>query len=46
MGGQISIYTNEAPLLDGKNYSSWRENMIRYLKSRGYGFWESVLSKP
>jgi hypothetical protein len=32
MGGQIVISTNEAPLFDGTNYSSWRENIKRYLK--------------
>jgi hypothetical protein len=46
MGGQIAISTNEAPLFDGTNYSSWRENMKRYLKSRGSGVWDSVVSKP
>jgi hypothetical protein len=46
MGGQIVISTNEAPLFDGTNYLSWRENMKRYLKSRGSGVWDSVVSKP
>jgi hypothetical protein len=46
MGGQIAISTNEAPLFDGTNYLSWRENMKRYLKSRGSGVWDSVVSKP
>jgi hypothetical protein len=46
MGGQISISTNEAPLFDGTYYSSWMENMKIYLKSRGSGFWDSVVSKP
>jgi hypothetical protein len=46
MGGQIAISTNEAPLFDGTDYSSWRENMKRYLKSRGSGVWDSVVSKP
>jgi hypothetical protein len=46
MGGQIVISTNEAPLFDGTDYSSWRENMKRYLKSRGSGVWDSVVSKP
>jgi hypothetical protein len=40
------ISTNEAPLFDGTDYSSWRENMKRYLKSRGSGVWDSVVSKP
>jgi hypothetical protein len=35
----------KSPLFDGTNYSSWRENMKRYLKSRGSGFWDSVVSK-
>jgi hypothetical protein len=46
MGGQIAIFSNEAPLFDGTNYSSWRENMKRYLKSRVSGVWDSVVSKP
>jgi hypothetical protein len=46
MGGQIAISTNEAPLFDGTNYLSWRENMKRYLKSRGSGVWDSIVSKP
>jgi hypothetical protein len=46
MGGKIVISTNEAPLFDGTNYSSWRENMKRYMKSRGYGVLDSVVSKP
>jgi hypothetical protein len=41
MGGQIAISTNEAPLFDGTNYLSWRENMKRYMKSRGFGVWDS-----
>jgi hypothetical protein len=46
MGGQIVISTNEASLFDGTNYSSWRENLKKYLKSRGYGVWDLVVSKP
>jgi hypothetical protein len=46
MGGQSVISTNEAPLFDGTNYSSWRENMKIYLKSIGSGVWDSVVSKP
>jgi hypothetical protein len=45
MGGQIVISTNESPLFDGRDYLSWRENMKRYMKSRGYGVWDSVVSK-
>jgi hypothetical protein len=45
MGGQIVISTNEAPLFDGTDYSSWMKNMKIYLKSRGYGVWDSVVSK-
>jgi hypothetical protein len=37
MGGQIVISTSEAPLFDGTDYSSWRENMKIYPKSRGSG---------
>ena len=46
MGGKFYFSTNEDPLFDGTNYSSWRENMKRYMKSRGYGVWDSVVSKP
>jgi hypothetical protein len=46
MGGQIVISTNEAPLFDGTYYLYWRENMKRYLKSRGSRVWDSVVSKP
>jgi hypothetical protein len=46
MGGQMALSTNEAPLFDGTNYSSWRENMKQYLKSRGSEVWDSVVSKP
>jgi hypothetical protein len=46
MGGHIAISTNEAPLFDGTNYLSWRENMKIYLKSRGSRVWDSVVSKP
>jgi hypothetical protein len=46
MGGQMSISTNEALLFDGIDYSSWRENMKIYLKSRGSRVWDSVVSKP
>jgi hypothetical protein len=42
----MALSTNEAPLPDGTNYSSWREKMKWYLKSRGYGVWDSVESKP
>jgi hypothetical protein len=27
MGGQMVLFTIEAPLFDGIDYSSWRENM-------------------
>jgi hypothetical protein len=46
MGGQFAISTDEAPLFDGIDYLSWRENMKRYMKSRGSGVWDSVVSKP
>jgi hypothetical protein len=46
MGGKIIISINEALLFDGTNYLSWRENMKRYLKSRGSRIWDSVVSKP
>jgi hypothetical protein len=34
MGGQMDLSAIEAPLFDGTNYSSWRENMKYYLKSK------------
>jgi hypothetical protein len=46
MGGQMALSTNEATLFDGIDYSSWRERMKWYLKSIGYGVWDSVVSKP
>jgi hypothetical protein len=46
MGGQIFISTNESPLFDGTYYSSWRENMKRYMNSRGSRVWASIISKP
>jgi hypothetical protein len=36
----------KAPLFNGADYLSWRENMKIYLKSRGSGVWDSVVSKP
>jgi hypothetical protein len=27
MGGQMDLSTNESPLFDGTDYSSWREGM-------------------
>jgi hypothetical protein len=46
MDGKIVISTNESPLFDGTDYSSWRENMKRYMKSRGSRIWDSVVIKP
>jgi hypothetical protein len=46
MGGKMTLSTIEAPLFDGTYYSSWRENMKQYFKSRGYKVWDSVVSKP
>jgi hypothetical protein len=46
MGGQIVISTNEAHLFDGTDYLSWRENMKRYLNSRGSEVLDSVVIKP
>jgi hypothetical protein len=46
MDEQMVLFTNEAPLFDGTNCSSWRERMKIYLKSRGSGVWDLVLSKP
>jgi hypothetical protein len=45
MGGQMALSTIEAPLFDGTDYSSWRENMKQYLKSKGSEVWNSVVSK-
>jgi hypothetical protein len=33
-------------LFHGTYYSSWRENMKIYMKSRESGVWDSVVSKP
>ena len=46
MGGQVVISTNEAPLFDGTDYSSWRKNMKRYLKSRGSRVLDLVVCNP
>jgi hypothetical protein len=46
MGGQMVLSAIEAPLFDGTDYSSWRENMKQYLKSKGSEVWSSVVSKP
>jgi hypothetical protein len=40
------LSTIKAPLFDGTNYSSWRENMKEYIKSKGYEFWSSAVRKP
>jgi hypothetical protein len=42
----MALSTNEAPLFDGTYYSSSRDNMKQYLKSRGSGVWDSVVSNP
>ena len=42
----MALSTNESPLFDGTNYSSWREIMKRYMKSIGSGVWDLVVSKP
>jgi hypothetical protein len=46
MGGHMVLSAIEAPLFDGTDYSSWRENMKQYLKSKGYKFWSSVVRNP
>jgi hypothetical protein len=46
MGGQMALSTIEAPLFDGTYYSSWRENMKWYLKSKGSEVWNSILINP
>jgi hypothetical protein len=45
MGGQMALSAIEAPLFNGTDYSSWRENMKQYLKSKGSEVWNSVVSK-
>jgi hypothetical protein len=35
MGAQMALSTIEAPLFYGIDYSSWRENMKQYFKSKG-----------
>jgi hypothetical protein len=45
-GGHMDLSAIEAPLFDGTYYSSWRENMKQYLKSKGSEVWNSVISKP
>jgi hypothetical protein len=42
----MALSAIEAPLFDGTYYSSWRENMKQYLKSKGFEVWNSVVSKP
>jgi hypothetical protein len=46
MGGHMVLSAIEAPLFDGTNYSSWKENMKQYLKSKGSEVWSSTVSKP
>jgi hypothetical protein len=46
MGGQMVLSAIEAPLFDGTDYSSWRENMKQYMKSKGSEVWNSVVRKP
>jgi hypothetical protein len=46
MGGHMALSAIEAPLFDGTDYSSWRENMKQFLKSKGSEVWNSVVSKP
>jgi hypothetical protein len=46
MDGEMALSTNKAPLFVGTEYSSWRERMKIYLKSRGSIVWDSVVSKP
>jgi hypothetical protein len=46
MGGHMAVSAIEAPLFDGTNYSSWRENMKQYLKSRRSEVWNLVVRNP
>jgi hypothetical protein len=46
MGGHMVVSSIEAPLFDGTYYSSWRENMKKFLKSKGFEVWNPVVSKP
>jgi hypothetical protein len=41
----MALSTIEAPLFDGTNYSSWRENMKHYLNSKGSEVWNSIVRK-
>jgi hypothetical protein len=36
------LFTKRAPLFDGTNYASWSIIMNTYLRSLGFGIWESV----
>lgn len=45
MDGHVVICTNEATLLDEIVYTSWRMRMKGYLKSRGYGIWEKIVTR-
>ena len=38
----MALSAIEAPLFDRTNYSSWRENMKKKLKSKGSEVWNSV----
>ena len=42
----MALSAIEALVFNGTNYSSWRENMKRYLNSKGSKVWNSVVSKP
>jgi hypothetical protein len=46
MGGHMALSAIEAPLFNGTDYFSWRENMKQFLKSKGSEVWNSVVSKP
>ena len=42
----MALSAIESPLFDGTDYSSWRENMKQYFKSKGSEVWNSVVSNP
>jgi hypothetical protein len=46
MGGHMALSAIEDPLFYGTKYSSWRENMKQFLKSKGSEVWNSIVSNP
>jgi hypothetical protein len=46
MAGHMPLSAIEDPLFNVTDYSSWRENMKQFFKSKGSEAWNSVLCKP